>query len=638
MDPLFFFFILFLTVNCQDEATEETNKLKLCEVCTCSEIPELPDVEGTHLVFNIQCSELDRIESVADLDKIEWPENPNRLKISATFEGIGLSTLGKLPPNPLVETLRFSNNAIKTYWPDPFSQVPNLKKLSFSQNDLTEITPDLFTNIVHLEDLDLSYNKIADFNPLDFKHLHNVRRFNLQSNQLKKIPVEALRPIRNLEDLDLSKNGIYDLLLYRGSNQFTGLKRLNLNGNKLRSITRESFPENNTIELLDLSNNIIEMVEEDAFLSCTNLRELNLGQNNITHTFALPPTLQIAILKVNTLYNWPMFPSTITYIDLSYNKLTEIYDETSVVFDNLEILNIGGNQIKDMNIEIKLPKLFNLDMSYNSLTEVPSTLSSQIFPNLEELRLDGNPIEHIYFKNIIALKQLYMNELPKLEVVDDKAFSNVVGRAGEFENDNCFSLFLASCPALSEIKEEAFAGTSLCMLDISKNNLTSLSKGLVDWSRLAEGANLQQNPWDCSCDLQWVLDELLPSMYQSNSRLLAELRCATPRAFAGLRLVHFYNWTGEAMCGDAFNREPHGNYMLEPSTTQGPQVTSLTLILGSCVIVSLIVLIALAVYLIKTRRTYRVKQAALKRKRQSALDARNSNGAQKEQFSALNKV
>ncbi|XP_049869498.1 protein artichoke-like isoform X2 [Pectinophora gossypiella] len=561
------------------------------------------------------------------------------LRICGTVNGRSV-VMSRLPANPLVETLRFSNNAIKTYWPDPFSEVSNLKKLSFSQNDLTEITPDLFTNIEHLEDLDLSYNKLTEFNPLDFKHLRNVRRFNLQSNQLKKVPLEALQPMLALEDLDLSKNGIYDLLLQRGDTVvLKDLKRLNLSGNRVRSVMRNSFSEDNSLELLDLSNNIIEIIEEDAFMGCTNLRELNLGQNNITVTFALPPSLQIAILKINTLYHWPQFPSGITYIDLSYNKLTDLYDESKAEFDNLEILNIGGNQIKDLTIEKKLPKLFTLDLSYNLFVEVPKSINSELLPTLEELRLDGNPIESIYFKNIIALKHLYMSELLKLEVVDDKSFSNVIGRSGEDasqNSENCFFLYLSNCPALREIKEGAFAGTNVCMLDISKNNLTGLSKNLLDWGLMTEGANLQFNPWQCSCELQWVLDDLLPMMYSSNSRLLAELRCGSPRAFEGLRLVHFYNWTEQAMCNDAYSPSgSRGNYMLEPSTDP-PKVTSLTLILGGCIIVALLVAIALSVYLVKSRRRYRVRQAAMKRKRQSALDAKNSNGMQKEQFSALN--
>ncbi|XP_023944560.2 leucine-rich repeats and immunoglobulin-like domains protein sma-10 [Bicyclus anynana] len=645
MRALKFLALFFLIINPiaaqEQEASGEVYRLiKLCSYCTCSEIP---DVDGTHLVLNIQCSELDRIENFADLDKIEWPENPNGLKIAAAFEGLGLTTLGKLPPNSQVETLRFSNNAIKTYWPDPFNDVPNLKRLSFTQNELAELTPDLFTKVHALEELDLSFNKIGDLNPLDFKHLHHVKRLNLQSNLLKKIPVEALQPLALLEDLDLSKNGIHDLLLRRTeSTTLKGIKRLNLSGNRIRSIVKDSFPEENNIELLDLSNNIIEVVEEDSLLSCTSLRELNLAQNNITFTFALPPTLQIAILKINTLYHWPKFPSGITFVDLSYNRLSALYDEDNVEFENLEILNIGGNQIKDFDIQKKLPKLYSLDLSYNLLADVPKSLSSQTFPKLEELRLDGNPIESIYFKNIIALKNLYMNDLNKLTVVEDKAFSNVIGRAGDeslFEQ-SCFSLFLSNCGSLMSIQEGAFDATTLCMLDISKNNLTKLSRTLLDWKSLTEGANLQHNPWHCSCELQWMLDDLLPQMYRANSRLLSELRCGSPRAYEGLRLVHWYNWTEQAMCSDDLSMRsgPYGTYMMEESREGLSKVTSLTLILGGCIILALLVAIALVVYLVKTRRRHRVRQAALNRKRQSAADAKNSNGTQKEQFSALNKA
>lgn len=90
-------------------------------------------------------------------------------------------------------------------------------------------------------------------------------------------------------------------------------------------------------EFLDLSYNVIEMVEEDAFLTCTSLRELNLEGNTLTLVFALPPSLEIAILKINNFHHWPKFPRGIKYIDLSYNKLSELYDESQVRFDNLEV-------------------------------------------------------------------------------------------------------------------------------------------------------------------------------------------------------------------------------------------------------------------------------------------------------------
>jgi hypothetical protein len=110
-----------------------------------------------------------------------------------------------------------------------------------------------------------------------------------------------------------------------------------------------------------------------------------------------------------------------------------------------------------------------LDISYNLFTQIPKTLSDQSLPNLEELRLDGNPIENIYFNNLIVLKSLYMNDLDKLTHVEDKAFSNIVGRGvDELEEEpKCFYLYLSNCHSLSKIHVGAFAGTSVCMVRTS---------------------------------------------------------------------------------------------------------------------------------------------------------------------------
>lgn len=60
-----------------------------------------------------------------------------------------------------------------------------------------------------------------------------------------------------------------------------------------------------------------------------------------------------------------------------------------------------------------------------------------------------------------------MNELNQLHTVDDKAFSNVVGKStGDANDKNCFSLHLSNCHSLSEINEGAFDGTAVCMVSI----------------------------------------------------------------------------------------------------------------------------------------------------------------------------
>lgn len=181
------------------------------------------------------------------LDIKPRPTNLERSNVTQSLALILPLCLSRLPPNSQVQTLRFTNNAIRTYWPDPFSDVPNLKKLSFSQNELWEITPDLFTNIQSLEELDLSYNKLTDFNTLNFKHLRSVKVLNLKGNALKTFPIEALYPMASLEDLDLSKNSLNYVALQKNQTVLTGLKRLCLKENKIRAVMKDSFPADNSM-------------------------------------------------------------------------------------------------------------------------------------------------------------------------------------------------------------------------------------------------------------------------------------------------------------------------------------------------------------------------------------------------------
>jgi len=64
---------------------------------------------------------------------------------------------------------------------------------------------------------------------------------------------------------------------------------------------------------------------------------------------------------------------------------------------------------------------------------------------------------------------------------------------------------------------------SYLQLDLSYNALSFLDEDLTHWESL-ESANLQGNPWDCTCRLQWVLDKVLPLIYNTSQDLLYELR------------------------------------------------------------------------------------------------------------------
>jgi hypothetical protein len=64
-------------------------------------------------------------------------------------------------------------------------------------------------------------------------------------------------------------------------------------------------------------------------------------------------------------------------------------------------------------------------------------------------------------------------------------------------------------------------------LDLSHNALSFLDERVTQWDSL-EAVDLQGNPWDCSCPLQWVLDRVVPHVYSTSQDLLYEFRFVHP--------------------------------------------------------------------------------------------------------------
>jgi len=102
---------------------------------------------------------------------------------------------------------------------------------------------------------------------------------------------------------------------------------------------------------------------------------------------------------------------------------------------------------------------------------------------------------------------------------------------------------------LSRILIRFFSIFILLQLDLSNNGLAGLSPGVASWSELSS-VNLQGNPWRCECNLQWMLDELLPDLYRWTPELLDDLRCASPPHLAGVRIVHWFNHSEGVFCNN----------------------------------------------------------------------------------------
>ncbi|KAL6444717.1 hypothetical protein ACFW04_002054 [Cataglyphis niger] len=340
--------------------------------------------------------------------------------------------------------------------------------LNLSHNMIKELPPDI-TNMRSLKILDMSFNQMEILPPLG--ELRKAEKIMLQSNNLKKFP--DISGCSALTVLHLDNNNILEIdsqcLETAGY-----LKKLTLQNNKIEVIPEEIIKLIN-LEVLDLSHNNISLVPFCIGI-LPNLKQFAIKGNNIkniradiiqcgtprilTHIRQITDSTNIntrGLLQSST--NVSIYPdkymmkntkllslagqnlldlpeevlenaieASITTIDLSRNKLSELSDKMSVVttvidlkltsnhlthlpewigekYKYLQILDISKNYLKSLPLSIShLRYLQHVDLSFNRFTDIPEAIYDVV--SLESLIANDNVIATIDVSSLEKLKKL----------------------------------------------------------------------------------------------------------------------------------------------------------------------------------------------------------------------------------------
>ncbi|NXM71313.1 EPYC protein, partial [Serilophus lunatus] len=166
--------------------------------------------------------------------------------------------------------------------------------------------------------------------------------------------------------------------------------------NRIRKISRNDFANLNNLKRIDLTANFISDIHKDAFQRLPQLQELVLHDNRIRQL--------------------PELPSTLTFIDVSKNRLGRkgIRKEAFKDLNQLRHLYITDNDLD--HIPLPLPEsLQALHLQNNNIQEMHEDTFCKmrdfnyVRRALEDIRLDGNPI------NLSKTPYAYMC-LPRLPV------------------------------------------------------------------------------------------------------------------------------------------------------------------------------------------------------------------------------
>ena len=245
-------------------------------------------------------------------------------------------------------------------WPNDRTVFPSLKGALYedrkmavtnTENEILEL-PDL----VHLDVSDVAILQLRDFTFINMP---------------------------NLQILKLTDDGITAVEPYTFAG-LSNLRHLSLRNNSLSSLPNHVFDDLVQLIKLDVSGNGLKMIELNTFDRLSNLRELNLNRNALSYVGQF--TNKLTSLEI---------------LDLSYNSISYILNETVNSLSSIETVLLTGNKFECSCAIHMLIHSAQQNTTFKNPEEVtcagPSDLIGQSFRDviLEDLPCEGARIDTV---------------------------------------------------------------------------------------------------------------------------------------------------------------------------------------------------------------------------------------------------
>ena len=473
---------------------------------------------------------------------------PNLMKLNVAYNLI--HDLPELSHEHLNE-LDLRGNYIKCISSSISSNFPNLYYLYLSENRVVSLgdikgalgVPVLYLSNNQVEnvgkfELQVQQNSAVLYlkgnliSVLNFSAPSNIRAAYLGDNRIESIEIGALNS--QIRYIDLSANKLSSLSFL---NYYPSLITLRLCGNLVTRVTGDNFKTTLELMEIDLSSNDIYFLERYTFSQLTKLFRIDLTNNRLLalEEFTFPHhRLQILRLSSNHLTNvssdlFTGFPSMLDALRLSSNtvvsSLKTIFEKSRNVFfldvsnsssgkaslvvslslsntsfTSLDIINLSLSNLSASLPAINAPRLRMLIMDFNKLEEIPVDIFVKT-ADLETLLLEGNNIKYVRQNDFDAVQKLIIINLSKNRI--------------------------------THIEIGAFQPTAkLREVNLSGNFIKHLWFEAIFSPLIQEqGLVLDNNPWDCTCELTWLQSEV------HSTETEAGLICASPSYMSNRSIV-----------------------------------------------------------------------------------------------------
>ncbi|CAB1327904.1 unnamed protein product [Coregonus sp. 'balchen'] len=332
---------------------------------------------------------------------------------------------------------------------------------------------------------------------------------NLYKNDLVELCAEDLEGLKNAVSLHLGANSIQEL--EPGVFSALGsLKKLHINSNFLVMLKEDTFHGLVNLEFLQADTNFIRVVEPGAFNKLIRLKVLILNDNTIkflpSNIFRFVPLTHLD-LRGNQLQTLP-YVGFLEHI----GRIMELLLEDNDWMCDCEILHLKI-WMENMRAQSAIGEVVCSSPHHLRGTILAKIKRDVLCPSHADINLE-EPSKSL---DMVVTPSSKVAEIPKLEDAKDDA----------------------KIPTPAYI----FRNVPLTKLNLRKNLLIHLPvSNVLDQLDSLEQIYLEDNPWDCSCDLvslkQWV--EKL-----RKDTVIGSILCHTPRKVAKAELRALRN---ELLC------------------------------------------------------------------------------------------
>jgi len=321
------------------------------------------------------------------MPKLNYCEKLVNLNISENriFE-LGGDVLEYLPAG--ISVFEMASNRVGIF-PDSISNLKQLTRLDISSNDLRKLPPEIAL-----------CDKLTQFtisgNPLrTMRSILDKNSFEIIKYLKERLPEDKLYSLENnMTGISIAKSNV------NNENQaFSGVNtnnqtaapisksQISLNGQKLKSIGEfiEKIPnlEKSKVNALDISRN--NLICLDLIQNFNNLTSLNLSVNYLTDCIFkdqifLPESVHTLILNNNNL----------TFGESEKSNFFEYFTTNCKL--TLTTLLLSSNKLEQIPVQnfLNFKNLVTLDLSNNSIKQIPPILGKFKNMKMRHLKIDGN--------------------------------------------------------------------------------------------------------------------------------------------------------------------------------------------------------------------------------------------------------